>query len=274
MPSHPGPELAARLEGLAAEELRRFVSTARTLEPFPDAALLEAGGGAAAFIRDGSPMNRAGGLGMAGPVDESDVALVERFYAERDARALIALCPLAHPTLAAALSRRGWTVDGFENVLVAEVDGTRADVPLSAGIEVAEALTAEERDTWRLVAAIGFSAPLPPLDAQLELGEIIVARPGTRLLTAFVDGRAAGTGELLVSGEVAWLSADATLPQFRRRGVQAALQHARLAIAREAGCTLAVSEAEPGGGSQRNMERAGFSVAYTRVDLVAPGNRG
>ena len=37
-----------------------------------------------------------------------------------------------------------------------------------------------------------------------------------------------------------------------------------------AGCDLAVTESAPGSASQRNMERLGFRIAYTRVDLVAP----
>jgi hypothetical protein len=35
---------------------------------------------------------------------------------------------------------------------------------------------------------------------------------------------------------------------------------------RDAGCALAVTESVPGSPSQRNMERVGFQVAYTRVD--------
>jgi hypothetical protein len=48
------------------------------------------------------------------------------------------------------------------------------------------------------------------------------------------------------------------------------LQRARLAAAREAGCTLAVTESMPGSASQRNMERLGFSLVYTRVEVLAP----
>ena len=90
------------------------------------------------------------------------------------------------------------------------------------------------------------------------------------LLLARLDGEPAGTGELVIEDRVGWLSADTTLPPYRRRGVQRALQIERLQRAAEAGCEFAVTEARPGSDSQRNMERLGFRIAYTRVDMVAP----
>lgn len=64
---------------------------------------------------------------------------------------------------------------------------------------------------------------------------------------------------------------DATLPEWRGRGVQTALLKARLERALHAGCDLAAAGASPGSGSQRNMERLGFRVAYTQVMMVFDG---
>jgi hypothetical protein len=47
-----------------------------------------------------------------------------------------------------------------------------------------------------------------------------------------------------------------------------ALLQARLAAARRAGCDLAVVGTSPGSDSQRNIERAGFTLAYTKVIMV------
>jgi hypothetical protein len=44
----------------------------------------------------------------------------------------------------------------------------------------------------------------------------------------------------------------------------------RLRYAAAKGCDLAVIEAEPAGGSQRNQLRAGFRIAYTRVCMELP----
>jgi hypothetical protein len=57
----------------------------------------------------------------------------------------------------------------------------------------------------------------------------------------------------------------ATLPRFRRRGIQGAMVALRLARAARAGCDLASVGASPGGDSHRNLERLGFRVAYTRT---------
>jgi len=45
---------------------------------------------------------------------------------------------------------------------------------------------------------------------------------------------------------------------------------ARLNEAIAQGCDLATASTLPGGVSQRNYERAGFEVVYTKLTLVAP----
>lgn len=267
---HADIRLATRLESLCAREMRRFAETAQALEPGCGACWMEVAGGIAAFVAPASPVNMAFGLGMSGSVDGQDIQALEHFYLEKGARPAAGVCPLAHPSLVEVLCRRGWVVDSFENVLVRAYRADEEFPIAAAGIEIREAVTEEDRDLWALAAATGFSAPLPPLADQLALGHVVVNRPGTRLFIAFVDGQAAGTGELFVEQGVAWLSGDATLPRFRGRGVQQTLQLHRLRLGAGAGCALAVSEAAPGSGSQRNMERAGFRVAYTRVDMLGP----
>jgi GNAT superfamily N-acetyltransferase len=59
----------------------------------------------------------------------------------------------------------------------------------------------------------------------------------------------------------------ATLPEYRNRGVQNALFQARLRAAAAAGCDLAIVCTQPGSLSQRNAERNGFRVAYTKVAM-------
>jgi GNAT superfamily N-acetyltransferase len=261
--------LAALLEGHSAFELKEFVATARGLDPASQAECVAIAGGTMAFVEPDSLVNQAIALGLVGPVTEDDVRAVEGFYRARRARASVCVCPLAHPSLIASLAARGWVPEAFEHVLVRRLTGG-AHGPDRGDIVVHEVVTDEERDAWALAAATGFSDPLPPQPQQLDLGRIVVRRPGARLFLAFVDGRVAGTGELHMRDGVAWLSGDATLTHFRRRGVQSALQRHRLDLAAQAGCELAVTESTPGSGSQRNMERLGFRIAYTRVDVI-PG---
>ena len=54
-------------------------------------------------------------------------------------------------------------------------------------------------------------------------------------------------------------------PDARKQGAQRALLEARLAYAAQQGCDLAMMAAAPGSASQRNAERQGFRIAYTRI---------
>ena len=56
-----------------------------------------------------------------------------------------------------------------------------------------------------------------------------------------------------------------TVPEGRKQGAQLALLDARLRYAAEHGCELAMMGALPGSASQRNAERQGFRIAYTRI---------
>jgi GNAT superfamily N-acetyltransferase len=69
---------------------------------------------------------------------------------------------------------------------------------------------------------------------------------------------------------VALFAGASTVPEQRRRGLQSALLEARLRYARKRGCDVAMMVAEPGSNSQRNAERQGFQVAYTRVKWRKP----
>lgn len=260
-------DLARRLEGLAAREMWRMARAARALFPERDPLAIDVAGGVAAYVGEGSPINEAFGLGFAGEVTDEDVSLLERFYSWRQARGKVAVCPFADPSLWRLLGEQGWVPDTFENVLI---------MPLGPHTELAEpaveirACGAGEHDLWARVVAVGFAAPCVPTQAELDLAHLISARDEAVLLLAWIDGEPAGTGELVIDGGVGWLSADTTLPPYRQRGVQRSMQLERVRRARDAGCDLAATEASPGSPSQRNMERLGFRIAYTRVDLVAP----
>jgi GNAT superfamily N-acetyltransferase len=84
------------------------------------------------------------------------------------------------------------------------------------------------------------------------------------------DGAAVATGSLGIDGDIALLAGASTIPAARGRGAQAALLATRLADARRRGCTMAMIVASVGSTSQRNAEREGFRVAYTRTKWRRP----
>lgn len=265
--------LARRLESFAARDVAGLAEAAATLFPETGARFIEVAGGIAGYLGTRSPANGAVGLGFDGAVTHEHVASIERFFLDRGEEPVVSVCPLAHDSLAAVLSERGWTAGTCENVLVRTIDPRATFESRTTGVEVREATGEADVDAWALLAAHGFAAPGGPTEAELRLSKAATRREDAQFFFGLVDGEYAGTGQLEIDGDMAWLSGDATLPRFRRRGVQSSLQRARLEIARQAGCLLAVTESVPGSPSQRNMERAGFRVAYTRVDAWHPVSR-
>ena len=82
---------------------------------------------------------------------------------------------------------------------------------------------------------------------------------------AEVDDQPGAAGVLCMHDGVALFGGSATIPELRRRGLQAALLEERMRYAFDHGCNLAMMVAEAGSNSQRNAERKGFRVAYTRA---------
>jgi hypothetical protein len=93
----------------------------------------------------------------------------------------------------------------------------------------------------------------------------VSAEAGAHLFFVELDGRPIATGSLNIADGVAHLSGASTIPEGRKRGAQLALLEHRLRYAALQGCDLAAMGALPGSGSQRNAERHGFRIAYTRL---------
>jgi ribosomal protein S18 acetylase RimI-like enzyme len=79
---------------------------------------------------------------------------------------------------------------------------------------------------------------------------------------------ACAAGLMIREHRVFALCGAGTLEGFRGRGLQTALLRARMAAAAEAGCEYAVVVTRGGTISQRNCERLGFHVAYSKVTVI------
>jgi GNAT superfamily N-acetyltransferase len=99
----------------------------------------------------------------------------------------------------------------------------------------------------------------------LEIGRVQGAAEGAHRFLASLEGEPIAAGGLSLDGGVALLAGASTVPAARRRGAQLALLAARIEFAAAQGCDLAMMCALPGSGSQRNAERHGFRIAYTRI---------
>ena len=237
------------------------------------------GGTVAVFAGPQAPFSKLAGLGLAEAVDEAALAGLEREHDARSAPLRVELATLADPGVATLLTRRGYLLLGFENVLGRElaVPERNAAAPAAGGVTVRRA-AADEIAAWIDVVTDGFAHPDvfdgPPSDetfARETLARVFrdfAVAPGCAQYLALRGGEVAGGGAIRVDGGLARLCGAATLPAHRRRGVQSALLAERLADAARAGCDLAVVTTQPGSKSQENVQRAGFELLYARAILV------
>lgn len=267
-----GVELARRIERAECGLLADAASAARRRDPAAGAMALSLGGGIATWTGPGSPFNKVAGLGGAEGLDEDALENVEAEFRARGAAVQVELANLGDPSIGARLTRRGYVLVGFENVLGLPLPAAAAPTP--ASIEVTES-GPDELAAWLDVVVAGFASA----DAQgastheefaravLETSVADLAASGrVRRYLARVDGRIAGAASLRAADDVAQLCGSATLPAERRRGVQTTLLGARLAAAK--GCDIAVVTTAPGSRSQQNVQRLGFGLLYSRAILV------
>ena len=99
----------------------------------------------------------------------------------------------------------------------------------------------------------------------LEIAEISAKRSDALSFLAELDRQPIATGAMSICDGVALLAGASTIPSGRRQGAQLALLDGRLRYAAAQGCDIAMMCAHPGSASQRNAERHGFHIAYTRV---------
>jgi GNAT superfamily N-acetyltransferase len=123
----------------------------------------------------------------------------------------------------------------------------------------------DEVDLWSDTAAEGWRE-FGELSAFMrDIGRVSASSEGMTPFLAELDGRPVGTGAVAIHDGVAILAGASTIPEARKQGAQRALLEARLRHAAEHGCDLATMGASPGSASQRNAERQGFRIAYTRI---------
>jgi GNAT superfamily N-acetyltransferase len=240
-------------------------------------------GGVAVHVGDDAPFNKVIGLGLEGPFDEAAqeaLAAIEREFDARHAPLQVELTTLADSSFARALSSRGYTLVGFENVL-----GLRLDEALVARLTASAPPPGLSIDrgsgpdsAWVETVIEGFAHPdaVPggesheafPRDALAQVMRDMTQATGFDRYLASLEGAVVGGAGLRTFEGVAQLCGSATLPASRRRGIQTALLARRLQDARRMGCDVAVITTQPGSRSQQNAQRHGFELLYVRAILV------
>ncbi|MEM7154550.1 MAG: GNAT family N-acetyltransferase [Myxococcota bacterium] len=272
-------ELVARIERAECSLLTDGAASTGRRHPNIEVFTREISGGVATHAGPDSPLNKVAGLGFDGSVDEAELEAIEQIFHHRDTPVQVELSCLADPGIGGMLSDRGYRLVGFENVLGCPLTPDR-QAPSTPDIEIV-ATADDDLAAWVDVVVTGFATPdtegvaspeeFPREALERVLGDMASSTGFSRYL-ARRGGEIAGGGSLRQSEGIAQLCGASTLPAHRRRGVQTALLHTRLALAAQSGCDLAIMTTLPGSRSQKNAQRRGFQLLYTRAILQrSPG---
>ena len=256
--------LARRLERAEASGNAASVEARARISPQIGATWIEVAGVYAMFDGVGSPLTQTFGLGVFEPVGISEMERLEAFFRERGAAVDHEVSPLAPPTLVSLLNERGYHPLEFTSVMFRPIGGGAGWLARHESQVEARVIREDEGEVWARTAIEGWSEFPEVEEFMRDIGRLNLARAGATCFIAEAGGRAIGTGVLGTHEGVALLAGASTIPSGRRQGAQLALLDARLRYAAEQGCDLAMMCAAPGSASQRNAERHGFRIAYTR----------
>ncbi len=250
-----------------------LVETAKTLKKLglrPEARFLEVAGGYAIYIGSDLPINRVSAVGLNGPVSLDEWNKIESFYAELNLPVKLEICPYTDSSFVKMLGARGHQIGGFFNqhfrpIVLADVHPESVEGVKVLQVEKGSA----EGQSWLKTVSRAFAGKEKgePDEFNLTMATSNLYGENHYCFLALLDGVPAGGGAMAIRGELASFFSTATLPKYRGKGVQTALIQARLVAAQAAGCDLVTVMTAPGNNSQRNLERQGFRVAYTKMIL-------
>lgn len=255
--------LAKRLEAAEGYACAQYADARKRLFPESGSEWMKCAGATVVFDGVDAPTTQTFGLGMFEEVTPDALDRIERFFLDRGATVMHEVSPLAGAATLDLLCARDYRPFEVSSVMYRAVE-LPADEP--AGNVRVRVIGPDEAELWSKVSARGWTHEHPELEEFVQqMGVLSSARKQSPCFLAEIDGEPGAAGALCVHEGVALFAGAATVPELRRRGLQAALLHERMRYGFEHGCDLAMMVAQAGSNSQRNAERKGFRIAYTRL---------
>lgn len=257
--------LARRLERAEALSNADFIEGRARAFPDKGATWKEIAGTYAMYDGRSSPVTQTFGMGMFQRLTERELKAVEQFFLERGAPVCHEVSPHADSSVLPLLNDGGYQPIEFTSVMYRPIS---KESPLLAATndKIRIMLTGpSEADLWAEIAFKGWSEFGELADFLHDVGRVNARRDNAQSFLAILDGRPIATGLMNIFDGVALLAGASTIPEGRKKGAQLALLEERLRYAAQHDCDIAMMCALPGSASQRNAERHGFRIAYTRI---------
>jgi GNAT superfamily N-acetyltransferase len=216
-----------------------------------------------------SPVTQTFGLGMFAEPTADDLDRLEAFFIDRGAPVFHEVSPLADKSLWPMIAERRYQLVEFTSVMFLPLHQRVAAASYETAVRVRVA-GSQDHEVWAQTAAAGWRDVVDFDDLMIDLLRVTKARPDEISFLAELNAQPIAAGTLFIHDGVALFAGASTIPAARNQGAQRALLESRFQYAAEAGCDLAMMCAEPGSASQRNAERQGFRIAYTRIKWKLP----
>ena len=260
-------DLAYRLESAEGMSNADLVEAQAKLFPEVGACWESVAGAFLMFDGVGSEISQSFGLGIQKLPTEDQWDQIESFFLDRGTAVNHEVCPLANPELLGSLHDRGYRPIEWSTVLFKTLEDQ--SVVGSGNIEVRLA-EPEESELWTETAVEGWSQYAEFKELIAEFCGMNFSRKQSYCFFGLIDSIPIATGSLIVQGNTALLAGASTIPSARQRGAQNAILNTRLQFAQDLGCDIAMVVAAPGSSSQKNAQRNGFDIAYSRTKWQKP----
>jgi hypothetical protein len=255
--------LARRLERAEAQAGKEFAEARARLQPESGAAWMECAGANCIFDGPESPVTQTFGLGLFEDLSAASLDKIERFFFDCGAPVMHEVSPLAGISTIDLLCARSYRPIELSSVMYQPIAEAAPQSPVGIIVRLA---SPQDASLWADLSARGWASDYPEMeDAIRQFGALAFNRQSTVNFLAEFQGVPGATGSLCLYEDIALFGGASTIPELRRNGLQAALLSARMIYARENGHELAMMVTAAGSQSQRNAERTGFKIAYTRT---------
>ena len=216
--------LSKRLERAEAVACAEYAEARRRLFPDSGAEWMEYAGACVVFDGIDSPVTQTFGLGIFEDLSAAALDVIERFFLDRGAPALHEVSPLAGVAALDLLCARQYRPVEISNVLYRPVEKPAAE----GGGKITVRVTGpQEAQLWSDINARGWTHEHPEfLDFLQKNGAIAAAREDSPCFLAELDGHPGAAGSLCIHRGVALFGGATTVPELRRRGLQAAIPSA------------------------------------------------